>query len=607
MFPVQKQNEPIVSDMLSRTGGYFSGNTGNPFKTAELRDFVLLMRRRQNLIMYVTVACVVLALLTSLLLTPIYRAEAVTMIELHSQSKSDESAVLSSLTASAEVIRSEMDIIQSRTVIDRVIEKLHLVDDKEFGTTRSVLSYINPMNWLPDGLSDEERHARAISKVADNITKRLKVDNDGRSYSIHIYFDSKSAKKAALIANTFADEYLVDELEAKYEATARANKWLNERLEALKNKVQDSEQAVADFREKSKLIEVGQTGQTVAAKQMEDMNNQLGDARVATAQAEAKLRSVKELISSKNDIDSAADVLASPLIQNLREQEAEVRRNEAELASKYGPLHPKMVNARAQYAEAQAKIAEEVHKVVNGLQNEVDIAHNKETQLEEQLHEMEKRSTVENKDSVELRQLQREADANRSLYESFLTRFKETSEQADMQAPDSRIIARADVPNDPNFPKKILFAIIGLFFGGVLGVVVAYLVEYFDSGYRSAKQIEDGTGIPVIGVVPDLDGVTQLAPEDYVVEKPMSSYGEALRTVRTAIHFSNVDRPPKVIMVTSSTPAEGKTTFCLSLARVLASGGNKILLIDADMRRSYVSKALGMGELNGWSCSASRR
>jgi len=346
-------------------------------------------------------------------------------------------------------------------------------------------------------------------------------------------------------------------------------------------------------------IEVGDDGQTIAARQMEDINNQLSEARGATSQAEARLRAAQDMLKSNSSLDGVAAVLSSPLIQSLQEKAAEMRRNEAEMASKYGPLHPKMIDAHAQYKDLQSKIAEEVQKVVAGLSNEVDIARAKETTLEAQLQKQEERAGVEMKDSVALRQLQREADANRTLYESFLNRFKETAQQADLQIPDSRIIARADIPVSPAFPKKSLFMVAGAMIGAVLGFILAYLVEYFDRGFRSAAQVEQTTGIAVVGLVPDLRGVTTQAPEDYVLEKPTSAFGEALRTVRTAIHFSNVDHPPKVVMITSATPEEGKTTFCLSLARALAKGGSRILLIDADLRRSRIGQAMGLNAVKG--------
>ncbi len=572
--------------------------SGDPFfKNMDLRDATRLLRRRTQLIVSVVIACTILALVIALLLTPLYRAETVVMLEPRQTDVVDIESVVSPLTAGDEVLRSEMDIIQSRAVIDRVMNKLKLTEDTEFNPPPRLFSYLNPSSWFSAELSEEDRAAHLRSIVADNISAKLHVINDGRSYSIHIQFDSKNPKKAALIANTFADEYLVDQLEAKYEATSRANSWLSERLGELKAKVEASEKAVGDFREKTNLINVVD-GQTISARQMEDINNQLSEARGATSQAEAKLRSAQAMVRSKA-IDGSSDVLASPLIQHLNSEESELRRSQAEMLQKYGPMHPKIQNLQAQMQDLDNKISEEAKKIVQGLANEVEVARSKETELNRQLEELTKRANVEAKDSVALNQLQREVDSNRALYKSFLNRFNETSAEESLQLPDSRIVARADVPTMAAFPKKSLFMLAGMAFGIALGIVIAYLIEYFDRGFRSSAQVEEATGISVIGLIPDLKEITQRAPEDYVVDKPLSSYGEALRTVRTAIHFSNVDHPPKVVMVTSATPGEGKTTTCLSLARALAKTGNRILLIDADLRRSRVALAMGLSDVHG--------
>ena len=288
-------------------------------------------------------------------------------------------------------------------------------------------------------------------------------------------------------------------------------------------------------------------------------------------------------------VDAAADVLASPLIQKLREQEAEVRRNEADLATRYGEMHPKMIHARAEYKDLEAKIAEEVQKIILGLSNEVDISRAKENQLEKQLQELQSKAGTELGQSLTLRQLDREATANRTLYESFLNRFKQTGEQQELQAADSRILARAEPPVGRSFPSKFLFLLIGTILGGIGGVLLAYLTEYFDRGFRDLPQIEEVTGLSAIGLVPTIGKGVNMTPEAYVLQKPLSAFSESLRTVRTAIQFSNVDHPPKTVMVTSSLPNEGKTTVSLCMARSLAKAGNKILLIDADMRRPRIA------------------
>ncbi len=577
---------------------------GSFFKSVDLRETTRLLRRRLQIVLRLTVIGAALSFLVSLLLTPQYKAEVILLLDQRKPQVVDAGSVVSGLPADNASLRSEIDILTSRAVIDRVIKKMDLLNDPEFSGKRAVWKkWLNPVNlFRRDKAQDEEEEKkREWSATARAVQNKLDVSNDGRSVSIKLSFESNDPKKAAQIANAVADEYLVDQLEAKYEVISRANKWLSERLAALRGQVEVSERAVEDFRQRAKLIQID--GGTVAVRQMQEINSQLIAARAQTSQAEARLRNAQTMVQSSGGIEGAADVLSSPLIQKLREQEAEVRRKEAELATRYGDRHPNMINARAERHDLQRKINEEVHKILRSLEGEVTIARAKEQQLQSDLSRLESKAGSELKDTVQLRQLQRDSDANRMLYENFLTRFKQTSEQQDLQLADTRIIARADTPAEPDFPKKWLFLVVGAILGAMLGVIAAYLVEFFDRGFRTAPQLEEGTGLPVIGQVPSLKTVSDRPPEDYVVDKPLSAYSEALRTVRTAIHFSNVDNPPKTVMVTSSGPSEGKTTFCLSLARSLAAGGNKILLIDADMRRPRVARLLEIAA-NGKDLSA---
>ncbi|MGE4350920.1 MAG: GumC family protein [Bdellovibrionales bacterium] len=578
----------------------FSGG----FKSMDLREPTRILRRRIQIVARTVALCAALGLIVSLVLTPQYRGEVILLLDQRQAKLLDMGNGLAAMPTDSSALRSEIDIITSRAVIDRVIQKLGLDHDPEFNRqARAWKKWLNPVNWFKkdepvDTKAQTEREQTATAKA---IQKKLTVTNDGRSLSLYLSFDSSDPEKAAQIANTVADEYLVDQLEAKYEVTARANKWLSERLNTLRQEVETTERAVEDFRQKAKLLEID--GSTVATRQVQEITTQLITARAATSQAEARLRSAQSMVRMGGSIDGATDVLSSPLIQRLREQEAEVRRKEAELSTRYGERHPNMINVRAELRDIQRKIGEEVQKILKSLAGEVQIARAKENQLQSDLSRLEAKAGNELKDTVQLRQLQREADANRALYENFLNRFKQTSEQQEMQLPDTRIIARADVPAVPYFPKKWLFLIAGAVLGGALGIVLAYLIEYFDRGYRTAPQLEEGTGLPVIGQVPSLRTISDRPPEDYVVDKPLSAYSESLRTVRTAIHFSNVDHPPKTVMVTSSGPGEGKTTFCLSMARSLAAGGNKILLIDADLRRPRIARLLEIAA-NGKDLSA---
>jgi len=592
--PVSDEAPALSSQVFS--GGFIHG--------VDVREAGRLLRRRIKVVVRMVVAGALLGGLVSFVLTPQYRGDVVLLLDQRQAKLLDAGGALSSFGNESAMLRSEMDIITSRAVLDRVIDKLGLIGDSEFnerGLFKS--SGLNPLSWFGLAREKEKTELEQAEKTATAkaLQKKMAIMNDGRSMSLYLSFESEDPHKAARIANAIADEYLVDQLEAKYEVASRANKWLSERLTTLRRDVEASERLVEDYRQKNNLIQID--GGTVATRQIQEINTQLITARAATSQAEARLRSAQATVNASGSIEGSADVLASPLIQRLREQEAEVRRKEAEMSTRYGDRHPTMINARAERSDIQRKIAEEMQKILKSLDSEVDIARAKERQLQRDLSKLEAKAGSELKETVQLRQLQREADANRTLYENFLARFKQTSEQQEMQLPDTRIIARADVPPRPAFPQKWLFLLAGALLGGVLGIVLSYAIEFFDRGFRTAPQLEEATGLPVIGQVPSLGSVSNRPPEDYVVDKPLSAYSESLRTVRTAIHFSNVDHPPKTVMVTSSGPGEGKTTFCLSMARSLAAAGNKILLIDADLRRPRVARLLEIAA-NGRDLSA---
>jgi capsular exopolysaccharide synthesis family protein len=394
-----------------------------------------------------------------------------------------------------------------------------------------------------------------------------------------------------LAANAVADLYLVEQLEATFEITQRATVWLGERLADLRAEVEMSESAVEAFREQAGLIEGAQS--SLAAQQISELSTQQILARSARAEAEARLRQVTNLVNSSDSLNSVAEVLASPLIQSLREQEAEVDRRIAELSNEYGEKHPRMINIKAEMTDLQGKIASEVDKVVQNLRNEVSVARAREGSLSASLRTLEQRVAGLNSSEIRLRALQREATANRELYETFLARFKETSTQGELQQPAARIIARAELSPTPSYPRKGFIVVLVFIISIFLGVVLAFAIEQLDHGFRSMDQIEQMIGLPSLGLVPVVKK-GKGTPERFAVENPLSNLGEAIRTIYTAVVLSNVGQPPKVVLVTSALPKEGKTTIALLLGRVCALLGKRTIIIDADLRRPQIHSRLDL-------------
>ncbi|MCJ9429951.1 GumC family protein [Kordiimonas marina] len=583
--------------------------------TLDIRALLLTLWRRRWVIASTAIFLTVLSAIIVVQLTPRYTAEALLAIETRKNSVVDLEAVMSGLGTDQAAIKTEIDVLQSRRLIGKVVDKLALVKDPEFNAglnkKKSLLSYLNPFSYLspewrnailgsPDKpTSAEEIAAATRASVIDAVTKHLSVNNPPRSYTIHVSFESTDAKKAALIANTIADLYLVDQLEVKFEATERANEWLNSRVFELREKVRTSEEAAERFREEHQLVQTHSQG-SVNEQQIAQLNSQLITARTDYARAKAREQQIEKNISKGDDDETGVlEVIQSPLIQKLKEQESEVQRKRAELATRYGPKHPKMLNVEAELNNIKAKIKLEIDKIVASIRSEAEVAAIRVKTLEENLDSLKKESFQVGRAQVKMRELEREVAANQLLLKTFLTRFKETSSQDGLQQADARIVSRADVPTHPSFPKTRLIVILFAFTGVGLGIGFTFLLEALDNGYRNFDQLHRDFGLRGLGMIP-LIGKSKLkeaGPEAYLLSKPTSSFAEAHRNIHASLMFSAPSgNAPQVIGLTSSVPGEGKSTAALCLAHTLGRSGRKVLVVEADMRRPVMKNRLGLNE-----------
>lgn len=562
-----------------------------------LNGTLSMLRRRWTVLAGSLAAFTVLTVVLLLVITPKYTATTLLQINTRQEQVVKVEEVMSGLSSSDAAIRTEIDVLTSRKLASRVIDKLNLMQNADFTGNVSVLGevksaigfFLLPLRTSADNADAfkerEYARTRAINALLDN----LRVDMRPRSYSIVLNYTSPNPQLSAQIANTFAQEYLNSQLEDRFEATRRANAWINERLKQLQKSVQASELAVQKFREKQGLTEA--KGVLLSEQQLSELNSQLILARTQLAEAQARFQRTKQLQASGRGIESAVEVLNSPLIMNLREQEATVRQNMSDLASRYGERHPRMVNIRNQLADLQRKIHEEINKIQGSLENNVAVAQARVATLEDQLEALQAKTSLSTDANVQLAELERQAQAEKTLYESFLSRSKEIA-QMDFAQTDARIISTAEVPLKPSSPKKLLILALAFIMGAGTGVGLMLLLEMMDSGFRTAAQLEEAVKTPVLGLLGELPADCDVV--HYVVDKPTGAFTEGVRAVRTALQFANPDKETKVIVISSSVPQEGKSLFALSLAQLTASGGAKVLLIDADMRRPSVARQLDL-------------
>ena len=604
-------NAPTTSGQQVASGyGYsgeqHAGNLASP--ELDIRAIFKTLRKRMGLIIAITMGITILVMVAVYQMTPIYTGKAQILLQAQKENVVDIEAVMSGLASDSAAIDSQVAILKSRSLAGRVVDELNLVNDPEFNsslTSPSIFRWLDPRRWpgeiaslfkstqFSETGSEEESNGQERNAVISAFMGHMGVSRQERTYVLSVEFRSRDAKKAARIANKIAHTYIVDQLEAKFDATKQANDWLSKRLQSLRQQVQASERAVEIYRSKNGLETA--KGTTVNEQQLSELNAQLILAKANLAEKQANYDRARQALHGSGDIESVASVMQSGTISGLRQQEAQLAREQADLSSKYGPRHPAIIKIEAQRADIKQQIKTEARRVVDSIKNQADVARSRVDALQKSLDQLKAKTSENDQAEIRLRELQREADANKTVYESFLNRFKQTSQQANLQTPDARVISEAMAPGAPSSPKKGLIGGASLILSLMIGVGMAFLLEHLDNGIETGRALEEFLEIPNLASIPAIpsekgeDGKT-LSPERYVLAKPLSAFSESIRSLRSALQLSNVDNPPKIVAFTSALPNEGKTTMAACFARATAVSGLKVVLVDCDLRHPSIQK-----------------
>jgi polysaccharide biosynthesis transport protein len=560
--------------------------------------------------------------------TPMYTAEALIHVQNRDAQVLKIDGVVDEMIADPATIESEIQLLTSRAFLRRNVEELNLINDPEFNPELredagepSLLQSLNPLQYLPQDwleslwapssedepdliLAKLDPEERKLNDLINRLAGRVDVAQVGRSYVISLSVLSEDPAKAAEMANHMAEEYLVTQVEAKYQAAQRATEWLSKRIDELRGQVLEAEAKIVEYRTKNNLVDTSNQSNPITLQFLQ-LNTQLALAQAQRAEAEARLSQAKSVLNSSGGSQAAALVLNSPLMTSLRDQETELIRKLSEMSTVYGENHPQMVNTRAEIKSVRDKMQDEVQRIVSDLTNEVAVARAREQELTNNMARLQGDAARVDLAGVELQDLTREAQTNRELFQTFLQRFREIVEQQGLAEADAKILSAADTPIFPSHPKTKLFTLIAFAASTVLGVLLVFLIERWDSdyGFRSADEIQSALGVRALALVPDLSRrETQGIPaEDYILQKPNSAYAEALQRIRTSLFLTDGEHPPKTVLVTSSIPLEGKSTIAASLARQSARSGLKVILIDADLRRPRLHEVIGLANQNGLS------
>lgn len=566
-------------------------------------QYLRILWRGRLLIAGVTLLMIIITLVAVNLITPQYTATAKVMIDPRRTRIFDTREVVGQLPPQLVTVMSEVEVVRSRNVAMRVADKIDAWNEPFFNPALrpqgqtwfgSLSGSISDLLSL--GKSKENRNVpladaadRAMQAVLNGLSGRLSVTPIQQSLVIQIGFTSPDARQSMQIANLFAEQYVLDQLENKFETTRQAARWLSSRLDSLRDAVITSERAVSQYKAQNNLLDT--RGGQPAQQQLSELNSQLILAQAKRAELEARISRIETEIKS-GDTSGIGQLVDSPLIQRIKEQETLLAREISDLSTKYQPQHPRMIKAMAEKEELHNKLLAEIGKLTQGLRSELQITRGRESGLRDQTRRIEETIRTQGQASIKLNELERELASNRQIYEIFLQRSKETSEQEQAQQPEVRIISRAELPVAPSSPKRNLFLAAATLLGIIIGATLALLIETLRNTFINREQLEHYAGVATLGAVP-------LVPRgkdatNHLLTKPHSAFAESLRSAWVALKHSGRQQIPRVIVVTSSLPGEGKSVTALALARTIAMLGNKVALVDCDLRRSSLAEKAGL-------------
>lgn len=538
------------------------GGEPSPFRIA---DVLALIRRRHRLILGVAAVCLALTGAVLMLLPTLYSATAVVMLEQRKNNVADVSSVLTELPTDAASVQNQMQILTSRDLASRVVGRLDLESDPEFNRT-------GPLDTLRPATDADTFRERVVNAFLS----RLSVENEGLSTAIAIGFKARSPEKAARIANAVAETYVQSQLDTKFAATREATDWLESRVRGLSRQVQAADAAVQAYKTEHSLNEIS-GGEPLIDQQIGAISMQLVQARADLAQKQATLSRVDMLMKAGHGAD-ISQAVGSPVIVQLRAQEADLIRSEADLTTKYGPKHPKLIAVQSQRRDIEQKVALEVARVAGSLANDVAVARSQVASLQGSLSQSEQEAQTQGLLRVKLKSLEVNAASMHSIYEAFVTRLRAIQDQNAIEASDARVISHAAAPNAPNSPHRTLIFAASIPASLLLGLLAALLAERFAPAAQTVPARV--RGVPVLAEIP---GVAHPRAVDLVLDWPDCPYAQAIRHLAGEIVSGSARGGPRVILITSPQAGEGASTIAMSVARAAALLGRRVLVLDGNL------------------------
>lgn len=589
-------------------------STAGVQSTIDIMALIVAFRRQRTVVAVATCSVLLLGAIYCVSAVPRYTATNEIIIDSH-KNLSDLTASLADVTLDTAAIDSQLEVIKSDNVAALVSQELQLDQNELFlngggllSAAASTISHIvNVRSWFVSQSVDEEERRQAVRQaIITKLESNLDVKRVGRTYILTVSYTSPNPKLSVDIANAYADAYFTDQLNARYEQIKRASGWLRDRLTELKSSSIEADMAIQQFKAKHGLVSSGD-GKFIGDQQVTELTTQLSAAHDQTANAEARLQQITDIIQSGRTDVAVTDQLGSTVINDLRTKYLKAAKTAQELTNKLGPTHYQVVSLHKDMDEYQRLIFVELKRIAMTYTSDLEVARAREKTLNDSMNTLAGEQTSSNEVMVQLRQLVRESDSYQNLYTTFLQRYQDALQQQSFPTTEARTITSATLPSKPSWPNipfvMVWSGLVGLVFGGTL----AAWREYNDQGFRIPDQVREATGLHFIGMLEKLARKKEVPEESespdphhvlirepimrHVLELPLSGFAETLRSAKVEVDLQ-IDVGRKVIGIVSVMPGEGKTTTAKNLASLIALQGARVLLIDADFRNPGMTRRM---------------
>lgn len=588
--------------MLRPVPGSLQGDTSDG--TLDLLGLGRTLWRSKLSILALTALVAAIAVFFAVSLTPIYRATSTLQINDKTAKvvSFDKTATATDSAAANQYLDTQTELLRSHAIVSKVVQDLKLAEHPEFDprVQHGILAQVRNKlaQWgigkinagrIQGPLTDEQ----VLDQVSARFLNLLSVEQLGKTQLVKIQVEMADAGMAAMAANAVADAYLQSQIQNTVGQSNTATAWINGRLGELGRTLKESEDRLQAYKEAEHLVDV-QGVSTISASELNLTGERMIDARRLRAEAESQYRQVQKMAAGGwQKLASIPAVLADPVVQDFKAQQAKAQAKVDELAGRYGPRHPAMEAARSDLTAASTSLRSQVEQVAAGIERAYQLAAANENSLQASFNANKSQIQDISRKEFQLRELQREVDGNRALYDTFMTRLRETGATSDLNTADIRVVDPAVAPSAPVKPRKVIIVCLGIVLGLMLGCVLALIREALNLTFRSVEQVQTHLGLPVAGIIPKVTSDESKTLARLYGKDSSWSFNESVRTLRTGVLLGAPADKGQVVLVTSAAPGEGKSSLAANLA-VAMGQLERVVLIDADLRRSSLASQLAL-------------